>query len=205
MLFRQNLPELKSKIRILHGLVGLGNVDVYLSGNLVGKDLAFSDVTCYENIAPDSYEFQIYNSGTYDNPIMSRKIDIAPSTNITVAIIENNNRYNIIILNDATVKGKATITFLRFINLSINAPLMTLSLPNDIRLFDNVEYSEITGYYPLSPAIYDFKISFASIAGLYKFINDKTLKNGRFYTIYIIGLLNKKPEIGYILLEDGEL
>ena len=64
-------------------------------------------------------------------------------------------------------------------------------------------YLETTGYYPLSPAIYDFKVTFSSFAGLIKYINDKKLTNGRFYTIYIIGLLNKEPKLGYLLVEDG--
>ena len=67
----------------------------------------------------------------------------------------------------------------------------------------NVEYLETTGYYPVSPAIYDFKVTLSSFSGLYKYINDKKLENGRFYTIYIIGLLNGNPELGYLLVEDG--
>lgn len=93
--------------------------------------------------------------------------------------------------------------FLRFIHLSPNSPLISLSLSNDEILFNNVEYLETTGYYPLSPAIYDFKVTFSSFAGLIKYINDKKLTNGRFYTIYIIGLLNKEPKLGYLLVEDG--
>ena len=37
----------------------------------------------------------------------------------------------------------------------------------------------------------------------YKNISDKRLVNGKFYTILIIGLLNKQPQIGYLLLQDG--
>ncbi|MDV4150048.1 DUF4397 domain-containing protein [Clostridium sp. AL.422] len=204
MLFRQNLPNLQSKIRFLHAVPGVPTVDVYLNGNQMGKDLAFSDLTCYENIAPGSYEVQLFKTGTYDQPLITSNIDIRPNTSLTVNIVTSGGGFGILTLNDASGKDQLVNSYLRFINLSPNTPLISLSLPNNMTLFENVEYLETTGYYNLSPAIYDFRVGFSAFAGLYKYINDKTLKNGKFYTIYIIGLLNKKPQIGYLIVEDGE-
>lgn len=205
MLFRQNLPNLQSKIRFIHAVPSAPAVDVYLSGMPMGKNLAFSDITCYENISPGNYELQLYTAGTYDKPLITRNIDITPNSSSTTNIVTLGGNLDIFTLNDANVKDKVKIgnCFLRFIHLSPNAPLISLSLANDIILFNNVEYLETTGYYPLSPAIYDFKVTFSSFAGLAKFINDKKLTNGKFYTIYIIGLLNREPKLGYLLVEDG--
>ena len=203
MLFRQNLPNLQSKIRLLHAIPSAPAVDIYLNGTLLGKNIAFSDITCYENIAAGNYEVQLYKTGTYDKPLITSNIDILPKSSHTINVVTLGGNINIFPLNDANVKGQITNCFLRFIHLSPNAPLVSLSLSNDTVLFGNVEYLETTGYYPLSPAIYDFKVSLSSLAGLYKYINDKELKNGRFYTIYIIGLLNKNPGLGYLLVEDG--
>lgn len=204
MLFREKMPNLQSKIRFLHAIPTAPAVDIYLCEVVYGKGIRFSDVTCYENIAPGKYEVRLYQSGTYDKPIITKSIDILPNTTSTVNIVALTDELDIFVLNDASVKGETTSSFLRFINLSPNAPLLSLSLPNDINLFGNVEYLETTGYYPLSPAIYDFKISFSGSSGLYKYINNKTLNGGKFYTVYIIGLLNKNPTLGYLLLEDGE-
>ena len=203
MLFRNNLPNLQSKIRFIHAVPSAPNVDIYLSGMLMGRDLAFSDITCYENIAPGNYEVQLYRSGSYDKPLITRNIDILPNSSSTVNVVTLGGGISIFTLNDANVEGNITNCFLRFIHLSPNAPLISLSLSNDAILFGNVEYLETTGYYPLSPAIYDFRVSFSSLSGLYKYINDKKLENGRFYTIYIIGLLNRNPKLGYLLVEDG--
>lgn len=203
MLFSQNLPNLQSKIRILHAIPSEQAVDIYLTGNLMGDNLAFSDITCYENISSGSYEVQIYSAGTYDRPLFSKTIEILPNTTSTISIVSLNNNIDIFVLNDASVEGELTSCFLRFIHLSPNAPLLTLSLPNNTILFGNVEYLETTGYYPLSPAIYDFKFSFSAIIGLSRYISQKTLRNGKFYTIYIIGLVNKEPNMGYLMVEDG--
>lgn len=203
MLFSQNLPNLQSKIRILHAIPSEQAVDIYLTGNLMGDNLAFSDITCYENISSGSYEVQIYSAGTYVRPLFSKTIEILPNTTSTISIVSLNNNIDIFVLNDASVEGELTSCFLRFIHLSPNAPLLTLSLPNNTILFGNVEYLETAGYYPLSPAIYDFKFSFSVIIGLSRYISQKTLRNGKFYTIYIIGLVNKEPNMGYLMVEDG--
>ncbi|WP_291653750.1 DUF4397 domain-containing protein [Clostridium sp.] len=203
MLFRQNLPNLQSKIRFLHAIPSAPAVDIYLDGSLFVKDTSFSNISCYESIAPGNHELQLYITGTYDIPLFTRNIDILPDTSLTVNLVTSGGGISILVLNDVNVKGNMTLTFLRFINLSPNAPLISLSFPNDIVLFDNVEYLETTGYFPLSPAIYNLKVTFSAIAGLEKYINEKRLVNGKYYTIYIIGLLNKNPQIGYLMVEDG--
>lgn len=203
MLFSKNLPNLQSKIRILHAIPSEQAVDIYLTGNRMGENLAFSDITCYENISSGSYEVQIYSAGTYVRPLFSKTIEILPNTTSTISIVSLDNNIDIFVLNDASVEGELTSCFLRFIHLSPNAPLLRLSLPNNTILFGNVEYLETTGYYKLSPAIYDFKFSFSAIIGLSRYISQKTLRNGKFYTIYIIGLVNKEPNMGYLMVEDG--
>ncbi len=205
MLFRQNLPNLQSKIRFIHAVPSAPAVDVYLSGMPMGKSLGFSDITCYENISPGSYELQLYKSGTYDKALITKEVDILPNSSSTTSIVTLGGALDIFTLNDASVKDKVKIgsAFLRFIHLSPNAPLVSLALSNDAVLFNNVEYLETTGYYPLSQAIYDFKVTFSSFSGLFKYINDRKLANGKFYTIYIIGLLNRNPKLGYLLVEDG--
>ncbi|GAB6167761.1 DUF4397 domain-containing protein [Clostridium carnis] len=202
ILFRENLPNLQSKIRFLHSLPSSLQVDIYANGELIGKDLSFSKITCYKTISPGSYKIEIFNSGTYDSPILAKNIDLLPNTSSTISLITLGNDIDIFVLNDANIPETITNSFLRFIHLSPNAPLLTLSLPNDISLFGNVEYVETTGYYPLSPAIYNFKVLFLP-SNTFKYIKDITLKNGKFYTIYIIGSLNASPQLGYLLVEDG--
>ena len=196
------MPNLQSKIRFIHGIPTAPAVDVYLDGEVSFKNLKFSDITCYENISPGKYKIKIYAAGTYDNPLISKDIDILPTKTLSISIVALTDSVDIFVLNDSNVKKETTSSALRFIHLSPNTPLISLLLPNDMVLFSNVEYLESTGYYTLSPAIYDFKVSFSGASGLYKYINNKTMNAGKAYTIYIIGLLNKTPTLGYLLVED---
>lgn len=204
MLFRQNLPNLQGKIRFIHAIPSAPAVDIYLDEVEIARNIAFADITCYENISPGRYEVKIYKSGSKDNPIATTEIDVLPKSALTANIVKFNNSIDVFTLDDANIKDAnyENRSFLRFVNLSSNAPLMSLLLPNNIMLFQDAEYAERTGYYPLSPAIYDFKITFSSISGLTKYIREEALEGGKSYTIYILGLLNKTPKLGYLIVED---
>ena len=105
-------------------------------------------------------------------------------------------------LKDDNVPSTKIYTFLRFINLSPNSPLLSLSLPNNIELFNSVEYLETTGYYMLSSGIYNLQVTIASDQSITKYIKNISFYNGNFYTIYIIGLFNDTPQLGYLLTVD---
>ena len=105
-------------------------------------------------------------------------------------------------MKDDNVPVIKTLAFLRFINLSPNAPLLSLSLPNGTVLFNGAEYLETTGYYQVSSGIYNFEVLLGSSEVTAKYIKNLTLDGNKFYTIYIIGLFNDKPPLGYLFVED---
>ena len=92
---------------------------------------------------------------------------------------------------------------LRFINLSPNSPLLSLSVTTGTTLFNGVEYLETTNYYQLSARIYDFVLSSSTDSSFRKYIQNSNLEQSDFYTLYIIGLVNETPRLGSLFLRDG--
>lgn len=201
-IFTPALPNSKSNIRLIHALPKAGPVDVYANGEIVAKNLAFGKFTSYLPLEPGDYEIQLYKSGFYDNPLLTKTINLLPKSASTISVITLDKAIDLFVLKDSIGSPNITNSFLRFINLSPNSPLLTLSLPNNIILFDSVEYVETTGYAKLSPGIYNFKITISSTEAIAKFINNIRLINSTYHTIYIIGELNGTPQIGYLLLKD---
>ncbi len=154
-------------------------------------------------ISPGEYEFQLYPTGTYDKPLLSQNIQLISNSNYTVSIVTLANNLFLFRLKDDNVPSSKSQSLLRFINLSSNAPLLSLALPNGVTLFNEAEYLETTGYYQLSPGIYNFEILLGSSQITTKYINNITLDGGKFYTIYIIGLFNDKPPLGYLFVDDA--
>lgn len=200
--FSKSLPRVDTSVRILHAVPNAPNVDVYLNGSLLTSNLSFGKISKYTIFSPGEYEFQLFPTGTYDKPLLSQTIQLIANANYTVSIVTLSNDLYLFRLKDDNIPATKSQAFLRFINLSSNAPLLSLALPNGITLFNQAEYLETTGYYPLSAGIYNFEVLLGSSQVTTKFIKNITLDVSRFYTIYIIGLFNDKPPLGYLFVDD---
>lgn len=203
-LFREDLPKVITKARFLHATPNAPSVDIYINDKLLFSNISFGKITKYFVLPLGKAEIKVYATGNNETPLYTKITEVPPNGFYTIALAPNNNELYSFVLKDSTNVGSISSGFLRFINISPNAPLLTLSLPNDIKLFSSVEYLETTGYYSTSPGIYNFKVEFSGANAFYKYIKNVELKNGNFYTIYIIGLINNKPPIGYLLVKDGE-
>lgn len=202
---RESLLETKSRIRFLHAIGTAPDVDVYLNGSIVAKGLGFSKFSRYLSWPSGYYEVQIYPTGVYDSPLLTQKITLSPGSNYTTSIVTLENQLFLFKLRDDNIPHSNDSTFLRFINLSPNAPLLSLAMSNDKELFNDVEYLETTGYYPLSAGIYDLELLFSIFSineYMPKNIRNIALSPNNFYTIYIIGLFNSTPPLGYLSVED---
>lgn len=201
--FSKSLPRVETSVRILHAVPNAPNVDVYLNGSLLTSNLAFGKISKYTIFSPGEYEFQLFPTGTYDKPLLSQTVQLIANANYTVSIVTLANALYLFRLKDDNVPVTKSQAFLRFINLSSNAPLLSLALPNGVNLFNEAEYLETTGYYQLSAGIYNFEVLLGSSQITTKYIKNITLAGGRFYTIYIIGVFNDKPPLGYLLVDDA--
>lgn len=200
--FSKSLPRVETSVRILHAVPNASNVDVYLNGSLLTSNLAFGKISKYSVFSPGEYEFQLFPTGTYDKPLLSQTVQLIANANYTVSIVTLSNDLYLFRLKDSNIPATKSQASLRFINLSSNAPLLSLALPNGVTLFNQAEYLETTGYYSLSSGIYNFEVLLGSSQVTTKFIKNITLDVSRFYTIYIIGLFNDKPPIGYLFVDD---
>lgn len=200
--FSNSLPRIETSVRILHAVPKAPNVDVYLNGYLLTNNLAFGKISKYNVLSPGEYEFQLFRAGTYDRPLLTQTIKLIANANYTVSIVTLSNNLYLFRLKDDNIPITKAQSFLRFINLSSNAPLLSLALPNGVTLFNQAEYLETTGYYHLSAGIYNFEVLLGSSQSTTKYIKNVTLDNNSFYTIYIIGIFNDKPPLGYLFVQD---
>lgn len=202
-LFRDSLPNVKGKIRLLHAAAGAKTVDIYEDGKLLTTNLDFAEITPYTEISPGKHEFKVYESGTSTNPLFTDTYEIIPNEILTLSIVLLESTLTLFALKDNPPMSTQNLAFLRFINFSPNGPLLSLSLPNTgDTFFNGVEYLETTGFYPLSPGLYNFEMTATSDASFRKFINNIQLEGNSDHTIFVIGLVDDKPELGYLITDD---
>lgn len=203
-MFRASLPNLTSQLRILNAAAGAPNIDIYANGKMIVDNLSFSDITNYITVEPDNYKIEVYESGKKDTPISSEDIVLLPQTYSTSSMVLDESSLVTFTLIDGKVTKNTTASNLRFINLSTDSNLISLKLPNGKTLFNDVEYLETTNYYELNADNYDFILSIkeSSNYSTNKIINNLQLNSDKFYTLYIIGLVDSNPQLGYLLTTD---
>ena len=202
--YNNSLPKIRGKVRFFHASPSAPNVDIYADDYLIAKNISFKNSSKYIEIPADDYDFKIFIAGETNKPILKKEIDITPNGVFTISAINLPGNLDLRIITDAsTYSDNSNISFLRFIHYSPTAPLLDLSLLNNKKLFKFVEYKEGTGYFPLSPESYNFKISSSENDKLNLMIPNIRLEQNKFYTLYSLGLPGEKPEFQTHLLEDG--
>ena len=202
-MFRDSLPNLNGNIRFLHAIPDAPSVDVYANGKLLYSNLSFGQISNYISIPPQTYNIKLFKAGTTDTDLFSDSTDITPNSVSTVVVTYENNQIAYFTIDDSHIpESNPLLSYIRFINLAPTAPLLSLSLPNNIIFFNQASYLETNDYYPTSPGVYDFIVS-SSDGDFNKYISDVNLTKNTFITIYIVGLYKSSPPLGYILVRDG--
>ncbi|MGL4851014.1 MAG: DUF4397 domain-containing protein [Clostridium sp.] len=196
------LPKLNASIRLLHASTDISDINIFANGKLLVSNLKFSMASNYLTLQPGTYNIEIFKSSNNNKPIFSYKLEAIPTMIATISICSQNGLVHVLNLKDNFKAVSPDTGNLRFINLSPNAHLLNLSLWQNKHLFKDVEFLERTSYYPLTAKTYTFFLSSTSFNGLRKRIPKIALSKNENYTLYIIGLLNGKPSLGYILLKD---
>ena len=193
-----------STLKILHGIPNGPNIDLYLNGSLMVSNLSFSSISKYLDVPAGKYTVEIYETGSQDNLVLRKDLSLNPAKNYTFSAVLLDDAPYLFKLTDGVPNYNPLSSYIRFINLSSNSPLLTMKLPNDSILFEEVEYLETTSYYETSPGIYNLKVEFSDASAISKTIKDINMIGGKLYTIYILGLFNSTPPLGYLWVEDKD-
>ncbi len=192
-----------SYARIFHAVPKAPAVDVYLNNKIIAKNLRFGDFTEYTSLQPGHYEVQIFKAGSRTDLLLRENLYVNPSSIYTIAAIGYVSSISLLPILEPKgplIPGKL---FIRFGHLSPNSPNVDLTLYDGKKLFTNVPYKKVTGYIPLSPGTYNFKLIASDTGNLVLNIPNINLRDHRFYSIYAIGLLGDKPPLQVVIPLDG--
>ncbi len=201
MLFDDVLTKSAGQIRLLHAVPSAPAVDIYANDKLLYKNLSFGQITDYINVSAGQYKVQIFQSGNKDNLFITENYEVKPNSASTIAVTYENNEISFFVLDDSSKDNKSFLSYVRFINLSPDSRLLSLRLPENIVLFDEVSYLETNEHYPLSAGIYNFVV-ISSDGTFEKYISNVKLERKMSITIYVVGLFKRNPQVGYILVKD---
>ena len=190
-------------VRILNASPNAPAVDVFVNGQLVADDLAYTAFTEYMPAEPGMYSIRIMPTGLNSILATLDHAELLPGTIYTMAIIGVETDLSLELIPDSPrthpTNGRA---FMRFINLSpydteydvqlSGAPVVTV-----------LGYTESSDYVSMNPGTYQMKI-FNSRDGRLALTNPRVpVRANQFYAAYIVGFERGTPPMQVLLPLEG--
>lgn len=192
-----------SHIRVLHASPDAPSVDIYANNNLIARNLPYKGFTPYISVAPGNYVISVFASGTTQNPVLVKNIQVPNDTIATVAATGYASELDLLPILEPIEPIPTNKTMVRFVHLSPNTPNVDITLPNGTIVFEDVEYEEVTEYIPVSPGNYTFEARATGTDQTALIVPNVNLKPNRFYSIYAVGLLDDQPSLQVLIPLDG--
>lgn len=192
-----------SYIRVLHASPNAPGVDVYANGSLIARNLTYRVFTPYLKVPPGTYTIRVYRTGTSTNPLIDTSVVLRSGNIYTAAAIGLLPDIQLFPINDIRFPLNRSMTNVRFIHLSPDAPAVDVVHPGQNVLFSNVAYKGITGYKPVTPGRHVLQLKPAGSNNVILTVPNIILRPARNISFYAVGLSEGRPGLQILIPLDG--
>lgn len=194
---QSNLQE--ARLRILHTSYDAPNIDVYINGNRVVKDLPLRQVSNVLALKAGKHHVDIYPAGNMIDSILNKKITVEAGVSYTLATIDYVKKMRLLSypeqptvpMNEAKV---------RFIHLSPHTTAIDIAVKDRDVIFPNVAYKQSTNYLGLTPMTVDLEVREAGTRNLILPLPKMHFKPNEAYTIAFVSQTTENPKLLAIIL-----
>lgn len=183
----------KSYIRVFHAAPGAPEVDIYANGKQIASRLAFGQFTDYIAVDSGTYIIEAFPVGLHTSPVLRVNLPIEERKVYTLALIGILPRIGILPVEDVYEPVHPGRTNIRFINLSPNAPGLSLSLRGGLELFNDISYTEVSGYRGMIPGRYNLVVTPSGTPTVVANLPNVRLLPSRNISFYTVGLFGQQP------------
>ncbi|MCM2531918.1 DUF4397 domain-containing protein [Neobacillus pocheonensis] len=191
----------EARVRVLHTSHDAINIDVYINGRRMLKDLPFKQVSDFLALKAGKYHFDIYPAGNMVDSILNKNISIEPGKSYTLATIDHSKKMRLLVyqnhpevpMNEAKV---------RFIHLSHDTHPMDIAVKDRDVIFPHVSYKQATEYLGLTPMTVDLETREVGTRNIILPMPKIQFKANETYTIVFLGSSKEKPDLEAIILKD---
>ena len=166
-----------SYIRFFNAYPGAGSVDIYVNGRKVASNLLYRNFTEYMKAFPGYYRVAVFRAGTTESPLTVSYINLIGYRIYTAALTGTEGNVSLEMINDNRRFLQGNMAYVRFVQLSANAPRMDVYLDDSLVLSD-LNYKEVSRYMAVVPG-------------------------GKAYTIYVVGDMNDRVGLQVVIPLEG--
>lgn len=193
--------QAEAKVRILHTSTDSPNVDVYVDGKRVIKDLPFKNVSADLSLMAGKHHIDIYPTGNMVNSVLNKRITVEPGRSYTLATIDSVKKMRLLVFqNQPTVPVNESKV--RFIHLAPDSPALDIAVKDRDVVFPKVSYKQATDYLGLTPMTVDLEAREAGSKTVLLPMPRLQFKANESYTIVFVGSANDNSEFQFISIRD---
>ncbi|MDZ5473115.1 DUF4397 domain-containing protein [Bacillus sp. 31A1R] len=200
MMQQMNQPQ-PSRVRVIHASPDAPNVDVYVNGNRILRDVPYKQVSNYMSLPEGRYQIDIYPAGEMVSTVISRKVNVESGKNYTLVAAGPANNLRLLTFEDQP-RVPMGETKVRFIHLSPDAPAVDIAVTKGDVIFPNVSFRQATNYLPLSPMTVDLEARVAGTKNVALPLPGVQLSPNEVYTVLAVGLVSGEPGLEAIIIKD---
>lgn len=183
----------KSYIRVFHAAPGAPEVDIYANSRIIARRIAFGQFTEYISVDAGTYIIEAFPVGLQTSPILRVNLPVGEEKVFTLAVIGLLPRIGILPVEDVYEPINAGRTNVRFVNLSPNAPGLSLSFRMGLELFSDINYMEVSDYRALLPGRYNLIVTPTGTPTVVVNLPNVRLLPRRNITFYTVGMFGQQP------------
>jgi len=178
-------------IRIVNASPGLGTYNVYANEQIMNSAaIPFGGTIAYKTFEPNTHTFK-FTSASSTTSLFTKDISLKENEVSSYYLIGKPGQLDGLLVfdgnQDASLSEKA---FIRFINLSPDAPALDLNVVGATSVTTNKSYKAYSTFAEVEAKKYSFEIKDTATGAVKATLTDVSFAAGRYYTIIARGLLN---------------
>jgi hypothetical protein len=189
-------------IRFLNASPGEQRVDIYANGRKVADSLLYREFTEYMKVFPGWYRIAVYKAGTITNPLTFTTLRVQANDIITMAVIGLTGEIFTQTINDSRRWLNRNQAYVRFVQLSPNAPTMD-AYWDDALVLAELNYQDVSRYLQTTAGSHNLKMRDSLSGANLVESPDVSVENGKAYTIYIVGDINDRTGLQILVPLEG--
>ncbi len=189
-------------LRFFHANPSVGAVDIYINGIKAVSGITYRKFTEYKKARQGYYRISVYAAGDIRKPIFTARLNLIGGRIYTAALIGTATSPGLELITDNQRVLGSNFAFVRFIQLSQNAPLLDVYIDQRLRIED-LAYQEISRYLSLLPGSHQLKFLNSETQANILEDPDMTLRRARAYSVYIIGDLDDRVGLQVVIALEG--
>ena len=189
-------------VRFLNATPSEAGVDFYRGNSLVAPNVGFGTFSAYDRVSPGTQEFRITRAGNKDDVLATLSLPFEKGEVYTIAAVHSDGSTMAYGISEPTERNDTQYGHLRICNLSPDFGEMNVDA-NGHMILGGIDYLEISKYMCMTPDKYEFRAKRAKDNALKLVMPNQNLRDGKYNTLYIVGLSDANPSLMGILSVDA--